>query len=119
MSTEVKPIPDGFTTVTPAIVVRDGAKALEFYKQAFGAEVITKMDGPDGKLMHGEIKIGNSIVMLSDEFRDFGALSPESIGGTAVTLCLYVEDCDAVFDRAIAAGATSKMPPADQFWGDR
>jgi uncharacterized glyoxalase superfamily protein PhnB len=119
MSDQVKAIPDGFHSVTPALVVRDGAKAIDFYKSAFGAEEISRMPSPDGKVMHAEIRIGDSIVMLSDEFPDWGVVGPETLGGTTGSLNIYVEDCDAVFNRAIEAGATSKMPVADQFWGDR
>lgn len=119
MANEVKPIPDGYHTVTPAIVVRNGAKAIDFYEQAFGARVGTRMDGPDGKIMHAELTIGDSKIMLSDEYCDYGTFSPETVGGTPVTIFLYVEDVDAVFKAAVDAGATSKMEPADQFWGDR
>jgi uncharacterized glyoxalase superfamily protein PhnB len=119
MSEQVKAVPDGFHTITPAIVVRGAAKAIDFYKQAFGAEVIGRMDAPDGKVMHAEIRIGNSMLMLSDEYPEWGANGPETIGGTPVSLCLYVEDCDTVFNRAVEEGATIKMPPSDQFWGDR
>ena len=119
MSDPVKPIPDGFHTITPALVVKGAAKAIEFYKKAFGAEEIARLDGPGGSVMHAELRIGSSMFMLSDEFPDFGAVGPEAIGGTPVSLCLYVEDCDATFNRAVEAGATTKVPPADQFWGDR
>lgn len=116
----VKPIPDGYHTLTPFFTVRDAIRAIEFYKQAFGAEERGVAKGPDGKVMHAELKIGDSIVMLADEFPDFGALSPESTGGgTSMGLHIYVTDVDAAFDRAVTAGAKVDMPVADQFWGDR
>ena len=119
MAEQVNPVPCGFHTVTPHLVIRDAAKAIDFYTQAFGAEELCRMPGPEGKLMHAEIKIGDSILMISDEFPDWGAKGPESLGGTPVTINLYVEDCDTVFNRAVEAGATVRMPLADQFWGDR
>ena len=97
----VKPIPEGYHTLTPSLIVRDAARAIEFYKQAFGAEVrggVAK--GPDGKVMHAELKIGDSVIMLADEFPEFGALSPQSSGGTGMSLHIYVEGVDAAFDRA-------------------
>jgi uncharacterized glyoxalase superfamily protein PhnB len=114
-----KPIPDGFHTLAPHIVVQDAAKAIEFYKKAFGAQEITKLMTPDGKgVMHAQLKIGNSMLMLGGEFPPT-CLSPKSRGGTSVTLHLYVENADAAFDRAVKAGCTVKMPLTDQFWGDR
>ena len=116
----VKPIPEGYHTLTPSLIVRDAARAIEFYKQAFGAEVrggVAK--GPDGKVMHAELKIGDSVIMLADEFPEFGALSPQSSGGTGMSLHIYVEGVDAAFDRAVKAGAQVEMPVSDQFWGDR
>jgi uncharacterized glyoxalase superfamily protein PhnB len=116
----VKPIPEGFHTLTPHIIVKDADKAIDFYKRAFGAEEIARMPGPDGKtIMHAELKIGDSMLMLAGEFPEMGCLSPLSVGGTAVTLHLYVEDVDAATERAVKAGATLKMPVADMFWGDR
>ena len=114
-----KAIPDGFRTITPHIVVAGAAAAIEFYKKAFGAEVIRQMPGPGGNVMHAEIRIGDSIVMLNDEFPDYGALGPKSIGGTATTLHIYVNDADAFMDRAVKAGAEVAMPLMDMFWGDR
>jgi uncharacterized glyoxalase superfamily protein PhnB len=114
-----KPIPEGYHTLTPFLTVRDAARAIEFYKQAFGAVERGVMKGPDGKVMHAELKIGNSIVMLSDEFPEYGALSPQSIGGTPMGLHIYVDGVDAAFDRAVKAGAHVEMPVMDQFWGDR
>jgi PhnB protein len=115
----VKAIPEGYHTLTPFFTVRDAARAIEFYKKAFGAEDRGAMKGPDGKVVHAELKIGDSILMLADEFPDFGALAPESVGGTSTGLHIYVEDVDAAFDRAVKAGAKVEMPVADQFWGDR
>jgi len=115
----VKPIPDGYHSITPFLTVRDAARAIEFYKQAFGAVERGVMKGPDGKVMHAELKIGDSLIMLSDEFPEFGALSPESIGGSAMGLHIYVDGVDAAFDRAVKAGAHVEMPVMDQFWGDR
>lgn len=114
------PIPEGWHSVNPYLIVQNAAEAIEFYKKAFGAEEIMRSPSPDGKsVMHAEIKIGNSIVMISDEFPDMGAYSPKKIGGTPVTLYMYVDDADAVYDRAVKAGATGTMPPQDMFWGDR
>jgi PhnB protein len=115
----VKPIPAGYHSVTPYLVVNDAARAIEFYKRAFGATEMMRMDGAQGKIGHAEIKIGNSVVMLSDEMPGSGARSPQSLGGTATSLMLYVEDVDATFAKATGAGAESEMPPADMFWGDR
>ena len=109
----VKAIPEGYHTLTPYMTVRDAARAIEFYKQAFGAVERGVMKGPDGKIMHAELRIGDSIVMLGDEF------PPQSIGGTGMGLHIYVEDVDSAFDRAIGAGATIEMPVSDMFWGDR
>jgi len=115
----VKPIPEGYHTLTPFLTVRDAARAIEFYKQAFGATERGVAKGPDGKVMHAEIKIGDSIIMMSDEFPEFGSLSPESVGNTSMGLHIYVEDVDTAFDRAVKAGANVEMPVMDQFWGDR
>ncbi len=116
----VKPIPEGFRTVTPHLTVSDGAAAIEFYKKAFGAEEIMRMPGPDGKgVMHAEIKIGDSIIMLNDEFPGHGPVAPSSLNGTTSVVHLYVKDADAAFDRAVKAGATPAMPVTDMFWGDR
>ena len=115
----VKPIPEGYGTLTPHIVVKDGRRAIDFYKKAFGAEAGGAFDGPDGKFMHGEIKIGNSRMMISPENPQWGATSPATLGGSSVTLALYVTDTDKSFKRAVDAGAKPVMPPADMFWGDR
>jgi PhnB protein len=114
-----KGVPEGFSTVTPHLNVRDAARALDFYKRAFGAVETVRMPGPSGKILHAEIKIGDSHVFLADEMPEWGSRSPLTIGGTATALCLYVDDADAVFNQAVAAGAQVKMPLADQFWGDR
>ncbi|HEY9870856.1 MAG TPA: VOC family protein [Candidatus Obscuribacterales bacterium] len=117
---KVDPIPRGFHTITPSLTVKDAEKAIEFYKKAFGAEQKEICLGPDGKsIMHAELKIGDSIIMLNDEYPDMGCRSPNSLGGSPVSLYLYVDDVDAWYARAVGAGATSVMPVADMFWGDR
>jgi uncharacterized glyoxalase superfamily protein PhnB len=115
------PIPDGFHTITPHLVVKGAAKAIEFYKRAFGAEEIMRMPGPDGvSVMHAEIRIGNSILMIVDEMPQMERwVSPDRLGGTTIGLSLYVPDADAAYKKAVAAGAKESMPPADMFWGDR
>jgi PhnB protein len=115
----VKPIPDGYHTVTPYLVVKDAARALDFYKKAFGATELMRMADPSGKIGHAEIKIGNSPIMLADEFPDMGFRGPQSLGGTPVSILLYVEDVDSRFQQALAAGATTLKPLQDQFYGDR
>jgi PhnB protein len=115
----VKPIPEGYHTLTPFLTVRNAERAIEFYKQAFGAQERGVAKGPDGKVMHAEVKIGDSVIMLSDEFPEFGSLSPQSVGGSPMGLHIYIENVDAAFDRAVKAGAQVEMPVADQFWGDR
>jgi len=120
MTDEVKAVPDGFHTVTPHLTVRDGNRAIEFYKKAFGAQVLHVMPAPGGKVMHAAFKIGDSIVMLNDEFPEHGGASaPPATGGSGVALHVYLENVDAAFDRAVSAGASVKMPPMDMFWGDR
>ncbi len=119
MANPAKPIPQGFHTLTPHLIVRDAGKALEFYKKAFGAEEIARMPGPGGKIMHAEMKIGDSMVMLAEEFPDMHCLSPQALKGSPVSLHLYVRDVDASFKRAVDAGAKATMPVADMFWGDR
>ena len=114
-----KAIPDGFNTLTPHIIVQDATRAIDFYKKAFGAQEQTRHMAPDGKtVMHAQLKIGNSMLMLANEFPPM-CVSPKARGGTSVTLHLYVENVDAAFDRAVKAGCTVKMPVSDQFWGDR
>jgi len=115
----VKPIPDGFHTLTPHIIVKGAAKAIDFYKKAFGAEEIHRHAMPDGSVMHALVRIGDSMLMLNDEFPQMKCFGPATIGGTAVTLNLYVADADKAWERAVQAGAKIKMPIADQFWGDR
>ncbi len=119
MPEQVKAVPPGFHTLTPHLVVRNAEQALEFYKNAFGAEVLHVAHMPDGKVMHASLRIGDSMLMLNDEFPDYGTLSPLSTGGSAVTIHIYTENVDAAFNRALSAGAQVKMPLADQFWGDR
>jgi len=115
-----KPVPKGFHTVTPALVVRGAAQAIEFYKKALGAEELSRMPSPDGKIMHAELKIGDSIIFVSDELPNMGVTrSPQTLGGCTRTLHLYVPDVDASFKQAVDAGGKSTMPVADMFWGDR
>jgi len=117
---QVNPIPEGYRTLTPSLRIRGAARAMEFYKQAFGAEEVCRMAGPDGQsIMHAELKIGDSMVMLCDEMPQWGALGPASLNGTSVGIHVYTPDVDAAVRRAEAAGATVIMPPADMFWGDR
>ena len=119
MPEQVKAVPPGFHTLTPHLTVRDADKALEFYKNALGAEVLHIARMPDGKVMHAGLRIGDSMLMLNEEFPEYGGLSPLSIGGTGVTIHVYTDDVDAAFNRAVSAGAQVKMPVMDQFWGDR
>ena len=119
MSQQVKAIPDGYHTMTPGLTVRDAARAIEFYQKAFNAQQLFRMDGPDGKIMHAELKIGNSIFMLGEENPQTGCHSPASLKGTPTALYLYVENADAAFNQAVSAGAKVEMPVADMFWGDR
>ena len=117
----VKPIPDGYGSVTPYLVIKGAGRAMDWYKQALGAEEVFRMHSPDGRVMHGEIRIGDGVIMLCDEFPEMSSIwkSPESLGGVCATLWIYTEDCDALYNRAIAAGARGDMPPTDMFWGDR
>ena len=119
MPSHVNAVPEGYQTVTPDLVCRDAAQAIEFYKRAFGARELMRFKMPDGKIGHAEIKIGDSIMMLCDENPQGGCAAPTSLNGTTVMLFLYVEDVDATFAQAIKAGATVVMPVADMFWGDR
>jgi PhnB protein len=116
---KVKPVPEGFHTVTPYLVVDDGARAIEFYQQAFGAKEIMRMPGPDGKVSHAEIKIGDSIIMLGPAQANTGVRSPQSVGGSTVSIFLYLDDVDSTFKKALSAGAKEAQPLADQLWGDR
>jgi PhnB protein len=118
MASKVREIPKGFHTVTPYLIVTDGARAIDFYKRAFGAQELLRLDGPDGKVAHAELKIGDSIIMLSEEMPGH-TRSPQSLGGTAVDIMLYVKDVDQAFNQAVAAGAKVTMPLSDMFWGDR
>jgi PhnB protein len=115
----VKPIPDGFHTITPYLAIDGAAAAIEFYKKAFGAEEIMRMPGPGDLIMHAEVRIGDSPIMLSDANPEWGHHGTKHYGGSPVGLCVYVEDCDAAFKQAIEAGATEKRPLQDQFYGDR
>jgi len=119
MASRIREIPKGFHTATPHLILIDSAQAIDFYKRAFGAEELFRVDGPDGKVGHAEIKIGDSIIMLSDEMPGCTLRSPQSLGGTAGDIFLYVKDVDQVFNRAVAAGAKVAMPLTDMFWGDR
>lgn len=118
-SSTVKPIPDGMHSLTPHLVCAGAADAMAFYQAAFGAVELVRLPAPDGKLMHGSVRIGDSVLMLVDEMPVHGVLSPKSLKGTPVTIHLYVPDVDAAFAKAVAAGATVRMPVADMFWGDR
>jgi PhnB protein len=113
------PIPKGYHTATPYLIVKGAAAALEFYKKAFGARETMRFDAPGGLIGHAEFRIGDSTIMLADEYPDMGYRGPQSYGGTPVSLLLYVEDVDRWFDRAIAAGGKATRPVADQFYGDR
>ena len=116
----VKPIPDGYHSVTPTLTISGASDAIEFYKKAFDAKEIYRFPGPDGKsIMHAEIRIGDSAIMLCDEMPEMGCLSPKSTGGPSGAIYLYVNDADSVFNRAVSAGAKPMMPLMDGFWGDR
>lgn len=117
---KVQPIPAGFHTITPHLIVFDAKAAIEFYQRAFGATCDGAMPSEDGKrIMHASLQIGDSKLMLCDEFREYGGNAPTSLGGSPVTIHLYVEDADAFFERAVLAGATIEMPVSEMFWGDR
>jgi PhnB protein len=116
---DVKPIPDGFTAITPYLVVNGASDAIAFYTKAFGAQELYRMLGPDGKILHAELQIGGARLLLSDENPAQGAVSPKGLKGSPASLLHYVADADAALARAIGAGATELMPPADMFWGDR
>ncbi len=115
----VKPIPEGYHSVTPYLICRGAAAAIEFYKKAFGARELFRMPAPDGKIGHAELQIGSSRIMLADEHPEMGAKSPATLGGAGNSYMLYVEDCDAVFHAALAAGAKEIQPLQDKFYGDR
>ena len=114
-----KPIPDGYHTATPYLVLQNAADAIEFYNKAFGATELMRLASPGGKIGHAEIKIGDSPIMLADEFPDMGYRGPRALGGSPVSIMLYVEDVDALFNQAVAAGATVRRPVKDEFYGDR
>jgi len=115
----VKAIPDGYYSLTPYLVIKGAAEAIEFYKKVFGAVETVRMPGPGGRIMHAEVKIGNAMLMLSDENPERGFLSPKTRGGATSSIMFYTDDVDAVFKKAIAAGAKQDQPPTDMFWGDR
>jgi len=115
---KTQPIPEGMSAVIPHLTTKGAAKAIDFYKKAFGATELNRFAMPDGSIMHATIKIGNGVVMLNDEFPQFGSIAPQS-GGSPVFMMMYVPDVDATFKRAVDAGAQVKMPVEDQFWGDR
>ena len=115
----VKPIPEGYHTATPYLIVHDAARAIDFYTRAFGATECMRFVDPRGKVGHAEIKIGDSPIMLADEALEMGHQSPQSLGGAAVSIMLYVEDVDVRFSQALAAGAKARQPLTDQFYGDR
>jgi uncharacterized glyoxalase superfamily protein PhnB len=119
MATKAQAIPKGHHTVTPSLFVAGAAKAIDFYKKALGAEELMRFPAPDGKIMHAELRIGDSIIMLADEMPDQGGRSPKSIGGTPVSFFVYGENVDAAWQRAVDAGAKPIVPLDDQFWGDR
>ena len=115
----VQAVPTGYAGVTPYLIIRDAARALDFYKKAFGATELMRFPAPGGKIGHAEIKIGEGVVMLADESPEMGHKSPQTLGGTAITLMFYVADVDAQFAKALAAGGVVKQPLKDQFYGDR
>jgi len=114
-----RPIPEGYHTATPYLIIKGAAAALDYYKKAFGARETMRFDAPGGKIGHAEIKIGDSTIMLADEHPDMGYRGPQSLGGSPVSILLYVEDVDRWFKRAVAAGGKVTRPVADQFYGDR
>jgi uncharacterized glyoxalase superfamily protein PhnB len=119
MAKSAKPVPEGFHTITPHLVVKGAREALQFYAKAFGAKEVMVMPGPGGGVMHAEMKLGDSHFFINDEFPQMGAKGPHSIGGSPVTIHLYVPDVDKLFNQAVAAGSTPLMPVTDMFWGDR
>jgi PhnB protein len=119
MANKAKPIPDGYHNVTPYLVIKGAAAAIDFYKQALGAVEVMRMPQPDGRVGHAELKFGDSFVMLADEFPEMNIVGPKTLGNTSVALLLYVDDVDKAVERAVSLGATIKKPIADQFYGDR
>ena len=119
LNNTVKPVEDGMHTITPHLVCAGAADAIAFYARAFGAEEVMRLPGPGGKLAHAAVRIGDSMLMLMDEFPDWDARGPAALGGTPVTIHLSLPDVDSAFERAVEAGAIARMAPADMFWGDR
>ena len=119
MNIPVKPIPEGMHSLTPYLTVKDAPGAIEFYKKAFGAVELQRIPGPDGRLLHASVKIGDSVMMMSEEFPEFGSHGPLSLGGSPVTIHLYTEDVDTAWTKAVEAGCEIIMPLDDTFWGDR
>ena len=119
MSGKVKPIPDGYHVITPYLIIKGAAAAIDFYKTAFGATELLRMPQPDGRIGHAELKMGDSVIMMADEFPEMKVVGPATLGNTSVGLLLYVENADAVFDKAVSLGAKVNKPLADQFYGDR
>jgi len=119
MAEKVQAVPAGFHTLTPHLTVRDADKALEFYKNALGAQILGAARMPDGRIMHAALRVGDSMLMLNEEMPEFGGLSPLALNGTGVTIHIYTDNVDEAFNRAVSAGARVKMPLMDQFWGDR
>jgi len=119
MPGKVNPIPDGYHNITPYLVIKGAATAIDFYKKVFGAVEVMRMPQPDGRVGHAELKFGDSHVMLADEFPEMSVVGPQTLGNTSVGILLYVDDCDAVFNRAVALGAKVEKPLVDQFYGDR
>ncbi|HKQ20692.1 MAG TPA: VOC family protein [Nitrososphaeraceae archaeon] len=116
---EIEKIPKDYHSITPALIVKNGDEAIEFYKNGFGVEERSRMKGPDGRVAHAELKLGDSVFMLSDEYPEMKCLSPKTIGGSPVSMYVYVDDVDSIFNKAISAGAKVLDPVKDQFWGDR
>ena len=116
---KVNPIPEGYPQVIPYLYVDGAGAAIDFYAKVLGTKERMRMGGPDGKVGHAELELGDSVIMIADEFPDMGAKGPKSVGGSPVTISLYLEDVDGVFNKAIAEGATELRPPSDQFYGDR
>jgi len=119
MSPSVKPIPDGYPSVMPYLCVHGASAAIDFYQQVFGAGERMRMAEPNGKVGHAELTIGDSVIMLADEHREMGVVSPKTVGGTPVTICVYVDDVDATFNQAVQSGATVLQPVENKFYGDR
>ena len=119
MANKAKTVPEGYHTVTPYMTLRDAVSAIDFYRRAFGAELVMKLDMPDGKIAHAEMRIGDSVIMMSEENPEWGNKSPLTLGGSPMFLMIYLPDVDAAFAKALAAGATVVRPVEDQFYGDR